>query len=316
MDAKIMFQSYHKARFLERFNRLMSLELKPEAIVNLASLPESIDRIPSAVLQALLKSGIVTLNDSKYYITLPVLTPDFSNRLAESISAEIKDIAGEAASLIDDTMPGYLRHYFLGTLVLGYLWPSMLFRKVLQGEGGSAVILIEPQSCATLYIDSIGIGGGGLVTWIQTSLQNNNAELERIFKHRDVVKTLSSVNSEGDITPFGEAADILYPFKIVNMIRRRDDYLSSYVLAKPQVSTEIITELKPLLSVFANMGIKVIDKVAAMSESAYTSFATEWKIARQESCFHAFYYVFCYELMRQWELLGVIPKWRRVPNCV
>ena len=29
MDAKIMFQSYHKARFLERFNRLMSLELKP-----------------------------------------------------------------------------------------------------------------------------------------------------------------------------------------------------------------------------------------------------------------------------------------------
>ena len=98
MDAKIMFQSYHKARFLERFNRLMSLELKPEAIVNLASLPESIDRIPSAMLQALLKSGIVTLNDSKYHVTLPVLTPDFSNRLAESISTEIKDIAGEAAS--------------------------------------------------------------------------------------------------------------------------------------------------------------------------------------------------------------------------
>jgi hypothetical protein len=264
-------------------------------------------------LDVLLDSTVVKSTGSEYRVSVPVLTPNLTNEVADYISGSIKNTSKKIVSDFGKENVAIKGGLLFCVVIVGYLWQKMLHKKYLCTDGGKVVLIKDEERCRVFYTDTISCGTDKIIAWINCNLQKNNSHLGELFYHQDVSDMFSLTYDDGLLIPVRESADRLRKLGLIKLENKDQSYISSYYLATPHFTIDSIKENKQLIKRFAKYGEGIVKDIYELSISTYKdlNYVKEYTT---NDWLQAFYFIFSYELINSLIEMNIISKFDKVAN--
>ena len=308
---KFIYQVYNKESFMRDFKSTLSLKLNQEDYVNIINLPKTSQALRPEIAEKLLKERLIVKGKEGYTATFPIITPELSVRYSNRFREHCIEVAKLIAPLVENIEQNF-RAKLLLNITIGYLWQSLINRQNSKVCGGSMVLLSNCEKNATLYIGGFGNGDGIFINWINTSLQKNNEQLNKVFNNKEVKRTIYSANELGEMISYGMSGELLKVLKVADIKSSAKSYIAIPILVKPHVSPQIIQANRQVCKDLTKIGLRVIKELTEVSKSTYNN-CGEQNTVNQSSFTQALYYIYSYELTAELMKQGVIPNINPIP---